>query len=356
MNSKGFTLTEILVSSAVLGVVLAITLSFFVFYGRQSFNVSWAKRAEEAAQMAAAMIRRDVMESGYGVGSGTSDSAQPMLGLYVDDSGYTGPGADRLDRLYVNFSEHLHEQGGDSMLIEDNAVNAYTNINNVYNADKDELINQLGFMIEEPTLHYQGWLSANQLLGSDKFRLMCVPKDMNNYSVGAIIVKSGANVVRAVPLDFDGWPKEIDPPDSMPNTKTVEYRLGGPAGQFPQAGEKFVPAIMYSVEDEDLMRNGLRLLGEGQRIKFQSFEVNCRFFDGLAWQTSPTDFKWSDGAVPYSQLKTVVIEMKYVREDRAAGLQKSQTAGKKELTFVRKKPVTLRIEVGPRTVNLNDLS
>lgn len=98
-DSRGFTITELMISVALLGAVIASAASFFIYqsgYGRTSAT---QKRTRENITLAMNMIRHDILHAGYGVND------RPTLALRLNNQD-----GDVYKNLYVNYGRFLSNE------------------------------------------------------------------------------------------------------------------------------------------------------------------------------------------------------------------------------------------------------
>lgn len=96
---KGFTMTELLVSIALLGLVIASAASFFIYQSAYGRSASTMKRTRENIALAMSMIRHDVLHSGYGVGD------RPRLAMWMRNKS-----GNVYKELYVNYGTFIRSE------------------------------------------------------------------------------------------------------------------------------------------------------------------------------------------------------------------------------------------------------
>jgi type II secretory pathway pseudopilin PulG len=306
-NQRGFTIVEMLVVTVVTMVIMAITMSFFVFYSRQSYNVTWNKRAEEAVEMTAMMIRKDIMGAGYGV------LDQPELTIYVDDSD-----ANRCV-LYVSNARYLNTEANTES-IPDALISAYLGANSVYN-------NQREFTPDggATTIPYQGYFNITDStpgISPYGFTLNSVPMNVGRYSIGGLVVFNAGSV-----QGYRAWIEDADWPPatgSIPGTRTITYATDGSLA----TGQSVAPAVRYYIDNQtdaagnttatELFRNNLAVFGADQRLNVTRFSVRAQFMDDLGFVSWSPD-NGSFGSFPLNELRMVEVTLAFTKDILGGG-------------------------------------
>ncbi len=100
-HDKGLTITELMVSIALLGLVIASAASFFMYQSAYGRSASTMKRTRENITLAMSMIRHDVLHSGYGVGD------RPGLAMWMRDKSLSD---NVYKELYVNYGTFIRSE------------------------------------------------------------------------------------------------------------------------------------------------------------------------------------------------------------------------------------------------------
>jgi hypothetical protein len=271
-EKNGFTVMEMIVGSAVLLVVIVITMTFFRHQSRFGGELRKDMGNKETVALAMMLMRRDLIQAG----SGLADNHP--LGLWVD--GYY---SNFYHKLYVNYGYYLKMMPSTKVL----PVNQ-----SVYEA---------AFFLPA---------------GLNPSNTLTLPATQR-YDVGcALTYTQSSNTWGTVALS--GVPVE-----NSDGSATFVF------SSFPASDTPFVPAISYKLIDTDtnndtppyaaaaypeLQRNGQRIAGGKKEpfLKFTDFSIRCQFVNSLDGTTNWSPSVSNDFAsYPFDNLKMVEITLGY---------------------------------------------
>lgn len=107
-DSRGLTITELMISIALLGMVIAAAASFFIYQSGYGRTASVQKRARENINLAMTILRSDIQHAGFGVND------KPRLALFLRDLD-----GDVYKELYVNYGTFLETSTASSFNVFD---------------------------------------------------------------------------------------------------------------------------------------------------------------------------------------------------------------------------------------------
>jgi type II secretory pathway pseudopilin PulG len=317
-TDKGFTMLELLLAAVLTLALLGLSVPFFVAQSSYSYNSFQEKSSGEAVELALQLIRRDLLQAGYGV-TNTAKKPNLDLSLFVVD----GTGTPPTDTLYVNYTGYLNTRGD------------VENLPALTTAQKDEkaYIGANSVMMEGQTfpftggsIAYQGWVTMPSV-----FSLRGIPSDVTRTSIGALIYKTDGNMFAdgASPVNVDST--AIIAESVAGYQQMTFYGFSIPTGRL------VTPAIAYQVAAHGLWRNAgtvvpptsstsrvQPLLGGTQHKSLQvmDFQVRCQFRDSAGntvwWPGSGTTF--GSGTCQVMNLKQVEVTIAYRYWMKSGGL------------------------------------
>ncbi|MFC1833152.1 PilW family protein [Thermodesulfobacteriota bacterium] len=367
-NAKGFTILELMVSMVVFSMVLVMTISFYMFYGKKSAGSSVKKNAHEAATAALMSVRRDLMQAGLGL---SRDGNFVRLALFVKDGGiFTSGGSTRKapDELYISYSDFL------DMDISSDKTNSFWQAI----APKDERPNS-----DTNT----AWFYPS----SGKIKITGVSAFTDRSQVDSVIfgdtvlVAEDEKEILSVDAGYstasDAVSLDKKPYEEANNRAALSIKI--PTGSSVTA-DVAVPAISYRVnlgEDSTLpkeywgrlLRNGQPVIGGGAPhwnldedktktntfggvdrplVKVTDFQVYCRFnidgvdcdvFPNKCWTPYPPNVTvpavtntFGDSAKGFTveNLRVITVQIRYLSLDPAGGYESPSKVPKSSQFFI----------------------
>ncbi len=322
--SKGYSLVEMMVAAGVAAIFLAVALPFFVFQTSQQSESYRTKYADQEADLALTMIRRDIMHAGLGC------RGHEALGIFVQDGGGTQP-----DELYVNYSNYLNMMGTASLLgaQQKSSTSACTTeagnhakfllLNSVFNAERvDE------YDCDPWKIGYQGVIdyARNMSSGSGtNLALYGIPKNIGKYAIGAAIAKTGGSDFADTVMEADLYQTQspASAPSPTPDSlQHLQFKLSSVSWSSSGSliGKMVAPAVSYNLWEAGLWRNrgpeaspwGRPLVGALPMMEVTDFQVRCQFVDSAGlphWTPDEGQF----GTNPYivKNLRLVEVTLTY---------------------------------------------
>ncbi|MEW6349949.1 MAG: prepilin-type N-terminal cleavage/methylation domain-containing protein [Thermodesulfobacteriota bacterium] len=353
---KGFTILELLLAVTVTVVLMALVMPFFIAQSTFSYNSSQGKSTGESVELALLLIKRDLLQAGYGV------KTNPCLAVYVVDG--------NPDTLYINYSGYMNSRGDVEALPTETGLQqserAFLGANNVFQEDSR-------WAYPSGTLTYQGRIRVS----GAALQLVGVPTEVTSTSIGAFIYKTDATS-----FDYADGAVDVDVKacydaqagagaaytnscirgesvygDEMTNGFRFQTMTLNPQSSI--TGKLAAPAISYRVVEAGLWRNrgvsnnpwGVPILGEKKLtlsqpalLEVTGFDVRCQFQD-IAGNTlwSPDNGVFGAGSLTAANLKQVEVTITFRTKMRSGGM----SAG-----TIWSSPRSRTITVSPRTVAL----
>jgi type II secretory pathway pseudopilin PulG len=319
MNSKGFTITEILVTSLIVSLVILGGLSFFSYQSKYTTDAKTAKEVSETVASVLGLVASDVRKAGSGV-----SYLYPQLSLYASK-----------DDLYVNWAGFLDF---DAYPIADDLA-----VSSVFAANSWFTVSAGGFTVDNVGLTYQvPYQSAGKFVGGD---------------FGGVIVSTAATppVASGLPLSqavtnlnylYSPARTQITVATTKNTAKSnqqIQFTLPGVANN-----NLATPSVVYRIIRNSaadiggrLYRNWVPVLGDAtatdtvtgahvglRNLQVTNLWVQCRYFNPTPspgkWITSPKDATingtagdWTGvGGLVYadydmSNLKAVTVTVRY---------------------------------------------
>jgi prepilin-type N-terminal cleavage/methylation domain-containing protein len=247
-SDKGFTITEMLVAVALLGMIIAATASFYKYQAGHGKYTAKDKSFRDEVSMAMFMIRNDIMHAGYGIGE------QDKLALFPNDSDGSA-----YRQLYVNYGRFL-----------DSAIT--TSLLNVF----------------QDTAYFDG-ADATSFLASNldgKY----TERDMDALIMGFTNASNEVTNVSVTSFLYDFVTSRFNPTGLS-------------------AGRLYVPAVSYKLENNALLRNGQVILGGSNYFHVTAFKIRALFLIGTTDLWAPENGAFANQQI--ANLRSIEVKTEY---------------------------------------------
>ncbi len=300
IDSKGFTLVEVLVSVLISAIIILMGFSFFIYQSKGSGTAAKEMVSDEEVSLTLNLLKRDIIHAQGGI------NQNPELAVFVTDENNKADGA--YHELYINYGRIL--SGHFSPAVNVFKSFAYLTQNAVAGSQ---------FMIELPMIQTPTTPSLDaQAQGLQQDFLAHIGAaiiEPNPYAPGTIIVRdvngatTGAAGSRACQFTFTGGGPGMAKYNFTPATV---YRWGQ---------VQVAPGEQYGV----INRNGRLLLGGSRTLTVQDFRIRGLFVDtdGVTLRWTP-DYK-AFGLMPAANLRLIEATIRYRHLDLASETRREQT-------------------------------
>lgn len=304
MKSQGFSMIEMIVVTAVLGVVLLVAVAVFGSYHQHATATKIHKLVNEQVASTLGVIAADIRRAGTCLGY-----THPELAMYWDT-----------DELWINWAGYVDYDAIPSSPSSALPVNSVFNTNGWFDCQTGTFtIDKVSDTATIPTL------SASAFTGGDFGGILVAQTD----SINATIIRAPlAAAMTSLSYGFPGGTAECTVNATVPDTTVAKRRLVFGQGAAAWAGRWATPAIVYrripQATPGQLYRNWEVILGDPtvssgdnrvglKELRISSFTITCNFqalSDALP-SSYPSLTALAGSGRNMRNLKSVVVTLAY---------------------------------------------